>query len=311
MKRLVVCVIAVCLLFAAGCVKDSPVSSIAVDSSDIKYDITMKQDLLCLMAAYSGYITDVERKEDGKVYIAMKSGKRIPYDDKKTKSFEQKLDNPDLQDMMEQLYPLSDIDELIPQDFNPGRIRVYALLKEVYGSSQQQVQANLDNVVAGYRHFQFNRQNNAANAFKTAMGELVSLAQQRKDVVPFLFPLGGTFNYRLIAGTGRLSPHSFGISVDLAVNKKDYWKWVSRDEGQKRLNVYPDEIVKVFEKNNFIWGGKWGYFDFMHFEYRPELILKARYFSGEYENGEAWYGSKPEAYTGAKDYIRLIDKALE
>nr|WP_297937988.1 M15 family metallopeptidase [uncultured Campylobacter sp.] len=33
----------------------------------------------------------------------------------------------------------------------------------------------------------------------------------------------------------------------------------------------PEEIVRVFEKHGFIWGGRWVSFDTMHFEYRPEF----------------------------------------
>jgi hypothetical protein len=36
--------------------------------------------------------------------------------------------------------------------------------------------------------------------------------------------------------------------------------------------VHP-EIVKIFEKYGFIWGGKWFVFDNMHFEYRPEILI--------------------------------------
>jgi peptidoglycan LD-endopeptidase CwlK len=32
------------------------------------------------------------------------------------------------------------------------------------------------------------------------------------------------------------------------------------------------EIVAIFEKHGFIWGGKWYHYDTMHFEYRPELM---------------------------------------
>ena len=32
------------------------------------------------------------------------------------------------------------------------------------------------------------------------------------------------------------------------------------------------EIVRIFEKHGFIWGGKWHHYDTMHFEYRPELV---------------------------------------
>jgi hypothetical protein len=39
-------------------------------------------------------------------------------------------------------------------------------------------------------------------------------------------------------------------------------------------NNYPQEIVELFEKHGFIWGGKWSHFDLMHFEYRPEMLKK-------------------------------------
>jgi len=35
----------------------------------------------------------------------------------------------------------------------------------------------------------------------------------------------------------------------------------------------PDIVIDIFEKEGFIWGGKWTVWDNMHFEYRPELIL--------------------------------------
>jgi hypothetical protein len=34
----------------------------------------------------------------------------------------------------------------------------------------------------------------------------------------------------------------------------------------------PPEIVAIFERHGFIWGGKWRHYDTMHFEYRPELL---------------------------------------
>jgi hypothetical protein len=50
----------------------------------------------------------------------------------------------------------------------------------------------------------------------------------------------------------------------------------------KRLNhnderiiekTFPDgTIINAFEKEGFIWGGKWVIYDNMHFEYHPELI---------------------------------------
>ena len=42
-------------------------------------------------------------------------------------------------------------------------------------------------------------------------------------------------------------------------------------ESRRRTTV-PKEIVDVFEKYGFIWGGRWYHYDTMHFEYRPELF---------------------------------------
>jgi hypothetical protein len=89
--------------------------------------------------------------------------------------------------------------------------------------------------------------------------------------------LGGTFNWRKVAGTDRLSNHSFGAAIDLNVDKSAYWRWqpAAALPSFSRLN-WPTEIIEAFERHGFIWGGKWYHYDTMHFEYRPELIEFAR-----------------------------------
>jgi hypothetical protein len=42
----------------------------------------------------------------------------------------------------------------------------------------------------------------------------------------------------------------------------------------------PREIVEIFERHGFIWGGKWYHYGTMHFGYRPELIALAKSKSG-------------------------------
>ncbi len=285
-------------------------STASSDTNTIEYYQTMKRDLLCLMMAYPEYIANVEKEESGRVYLVMKSGRKILYDDKKTKSFEEKLSNSDLQDMMEQDYPLSYNKSLMEKNFDPGRRRVYALLKEVYGESKQQVESNLRNVYVGYRNYQFNNNNKAAEALQNVMKELIPITKKRKDIEVCVYPCSGTFNYRLIAGTNQLSPHSFGIAIDLARDKRDYWKWASREEGEERIASYPKELVEIFEKNNFIWGGKWGHFDILHFEYRPEIILKARYFGAKL-NDKEWYSGAPYEDPSVKNYIEKINQVFK
>lgn len=312
MKKLTIYIMMFCLLVNTGGVVKASTEHVNFKKENItEYDIRMKQDLLCLMMAYPEYVTNVERQDNGLVYLVMKSGKKILYDDKKTKNFEQKLANTDLQDMMDQIYPLSPIKNVMDKDFDPGRFRTYELLKEVYGGSKEQIQPNLKNVNVGYKKYQFNGNNNAAEALKEVMEELTPLAQKRGDIGANAFPAGGTFNYRYIKGTNRLSPHSFGIAVDLKVDKRDYWKWNSKEVGEKRLASYPKEIAEIFEKNNFVWGGKWSHFDIMHFEYRPEIVLKARYFWKKQDEEKVWYDGVPCDEDFVKSSIEKINKALD
>lgn len=297
MKKII---ITICVIITLA----SPVR--AADSS--KYEITMKQDILCLMMAYPEYIKDVTKENDGSVYIIMNSGKKVLYDDKKNKSFDEKLFNTDIQDMLEQPYPLTSINKVMDKNVDPGRLRVYPILNEVYGQSKSKVEANLKMANLGYRRFQFNGNNNAAKSLENAVNELLPIARSNRKVSSCLFPSSGTFNYRNISGTNLKSPHSFGIAIDLARDRKDYWKWVSKNEGDSRINFYPKEIVETFEKNNFVWGGKWNHFDILHFEYRPEIILKARYFGNKNNNEKKWYAGAPSEDKNVKEYIEKINR---
>jgi hypothetical protein len=94
------------------------------------------------------------------------------------------------------------------------------------------------------------------------------------------------WNWRNIAGSERLSYHSYGIAVDLQMRPQagmeTYWRWTA-EKGmdwrsvprEKRLEP-PGVVVGIFEENGFLWGGKWPWYDTMHFEYRPEILLLSR-----------------------------------
>ncbi|MBU3091884.1 M15 family metallopeptidase [Clostridium sp. CF011] len=280
------------------------------DQNANKYNIIMKQDLLCLMIAYPEYITNIE-ENNGHVYLIMKSGKKLCYDDKKEKNSQEKLSNPDLQDTLDQIYPLSAVKSIMESNFDPGRFRSYDLLSEVYGTSKKAVESKLTKVKVGYSNFQFNNSSSASDSLQSVMSELIPLSERNQNVRRCLLPCSGTFNYRVIAGTNRLSPHSFGIAIDLASDKSDYWKWASKEAGENRLSSYPNELVKVFENNGFVWGGKWSHFDILHFEYRPEIILKARYFTGNVGSKNAWYEGAPWQQVPIKNAIDRINALIK
>lgn len=273
------------------------------------YDTQMKQDLLILMMSYPEHITGIEKNDSGKVFVVMKSGKKFIYDDKIDKTPEQKLEKPDLQDIMEDLYPLTKDNKVPDKSYDPGRCRNYEFLNEVYGNSRTAIEKNLVSLKNAYPSCQFNSQNNAHGSLECALKELVSLSKGRSDISDLLYPGCGTYNYRLIAGTGKLSPHSYGIAIDLNTDKRDYWKWSTKEAAESRVKEYPVELVTAFENNNFIWGGKWGHFDIMHFEYRPEIILKAKYFTS-YNKDDNWYSGVPEDDENIKKYIDLIENTL-
>lgn len=310
MKKSLICLLLLFMLFSTGFMKKHNGKQ-DIENENNMYNVTMKQDILSLMMGYPEYIETIKKDEKEKVYLVMKSGKSILYDDKKDKNFQEKLNNPDIQDMMEQVYILDNITKLMNEEYNPGRIRVYKILKDVYGNSKHVIESNLVNVKVNYKNYSFNKNNNAATSLKNAIQEINCMCKNNGNVYSCIYPANGTFNYRVIAGTNRLSPHSFGTAIDLKSNKSDYWKWTSRIEGEKRLNSYPREVVKIFENNNFIWGGKWGKFDILHFEYRPEIIIKARYFKNKELEGKKWYYGAPYEKENVKKCIKLIDEKLK
>lgn len=311
MKVHVIILVMLFSFFVSGCgINRASDVAIKAYSMSVDNDIYIKRDLLCLMMAYPEYITGVKRDSNGNVYVVMKSGNQIIYDDGHKKTYEQKLGNADLQDMMEVVYPLFDIDTLMEKNIDPGRIRVHRLLKEVYGGSQQKITSNLKSVRAGGKVVSFNGNNSASESLKKVFVEISEAVKAQPRIYPFVFPVNGTFNYRVIAGTNQLSPHSYGIAIDLKSDKRDYWRWASRKQGQQRLSSYPKEVVRIFEKYNFVWGGKWGHFDILHFEHRPELIIKARYFVEEHEMVGPWYYGFPEDDEKVRGFIKIIDEAL-
>ena len=262
----------------------------AYEESVDDYICNTKRDLLVLMVTYPECIKDIEKDEDGFIYLIMQNNNKVLYDDRKEKNYEQKFYNSDLQDTLEQIYPLDMITDVMDEGKDPGRIRSYSFLSNMYGGSKEAVQKNITNKSTYYGTMMFNKVNGAADNLEKALNKVSELAKQNTKIYNFVSPTSGTFNYRVIKDTGQLSPHAFAIAIDLKSDPADYWKWCNREKGGKRIAIYPEEIVKTFEECGFVWGGKWAHFDILHFEYRPEIILKARYFGdNEASEGKEWY----------------------
>lgn len=119
---------------------------------------------------------------------------------------------------------------------------------------------------------------NAEMRIRAAMTDDAEL----RDFVHGLRQVHG-YNWRNIAGTQRRSYHSYGVAVDVIPASYGggfaYWRWAAEagidewwDLPLRDRWMIPQSFVEAFESEGFVWGGKWLFFDMMHFEYRPETF---------------------------------------
>lgn len=204
----------------------------------------------------------------GSFFAVLPDGRTLQFDDGKTKSPEQRLNAPDLKDVFAQRYPTGPIYEVTTPDFDPGRVRVDALFQARYGDPAQHV----DVVPLSMFGVRLRVHRLAVPAFTRVRARLEALVAKEPALRGFLSGLGGTFVVRNIAGTNRRSAHSYGVSIDINVQRSDYWRWQRPAAPLRWRNQIPQAIVDAFEAEGFIWGGRWYHYDTMHFEYRPELL---------------------------------------
>jgi hypothetical protein len=116
-------------------------------------------------------------------------------------------------------------------------------------------------------------------------GLIQAAAKIDSSIQPWITSLGPIEGYawRNIAITQTRSFHAYGLAIDLLPKqlggKQTYWLWTSQHRSDWYNVPYteryhpPDAVIKAFEANGFVWGGKWMMFDTMHFEYRPEVLF--------------------------------------
>ena len=119
--------------------------------------------------------------------------------------------------------------------------------------------------------------------------KVFALAKKDREVADFLKSLSRCYgyNWRQIRDSPTRSFHSYGIAVDILPkgwgNKIVYWGY-EKQKGNKNWMLIPLKsrwmppaaVIKAFEDEGFIWGGRWAIWDNMHFEYHPELFVAAR-----------------------------------
>ena len=259
--------LAVFICQCRGCSKGSSLQTETASNMPVmNEELTdfLPQGIRTLMFVYADCVTGYV---DG--YLLMADGERILYDDGVEKDFATMLDNSDPQDMF--IMPYDTLGEKPRYLSDAGRSRCEQLFKNMYGHSEAEVQKRLTTVEWFGQKIRFSPVNGCADSLRSVVRELTS----HSELLPYVRQ-ASSFYWRTVLGAKRQSAHSYGIAIDINTSFSNYWLWsnpgAKETDTIRYLNRIPLELVHIFEKHGFIWGGRWYHYDTMHFEFRPELL---------------------------------------
>lgn len=235
-------------------------------------------EILALLKAYGYLIESV--KIEGEEIILTVGGKDIYYKDGKMLSRDNLAHHDDFDSIFYQYKP-GPLQE-IPSPVEFPLHRASDFLDALIGPAEGVIRASSMWVPFLGRRVFIHRI--CVEPLKKVEAQIKECAGSSPEVQEFISQLSVIYSMKRkkIAGTNNLSYHSYGLALDLipkSYNGKNvYWRWSSvlyPEWGNIPLSRRwhpPDEVIQAFEENGFIWGGKWYYFDTVHFEYRPEIL---------------------------------------
>jgi len=257
--------------FALAAINASGIGASSAENTYGSAPDNIKDSLDRLVRSYPDQIAGHDNE-----FLILKNGLKFRLSDGRTnKTFRELLENPDIDDMFYSTYPTGAEPKQPAINADPGRVRFEPLFVALYGDCNKgDVVRNLRTIDWLPKHHggkvTITTRNGVATALEKVSRELDDLPD---NLIKYLVPSAGTYNCRTIAGSRARSMHAYGAAIDINTRFADYWRWISDDRTQPRWrNRVPIQIVRIFEKQGFIWGGYWYHFDTMHFEYRPELL---------------------------------------
>jgi hypothetical protein len=203
--------------------------------------------------------------------LIWRDGTRMPLSDgRPDKSSEEMLRGGSILDQIHLSYPAGTSAAALMPRGDPGRVRNRRFFDKMYGSCWKgEVAPRLAPVVwlprSWGRTVEITSVNGVAAKLAQVSEELDALPPAIKR---YAYPPAGTYNCRTVADTGEPSMHSWGAAIDINAAHSAYWLWPRA----AAADTLPSQIIDIFERHGFIWGGKWSHYDTMHFEYRPELL---------------------------------------
>jgi len=203
--------------------------------------------------------------------LIWRDGTRMPLSDGQPhKSFEEMLRRGSILDQMSLAYPAGVGTAALAPQSDPGRVRNRAFFDKMYGDCWRgEVAPRLVPVVWLPQSWGHTVRVTSVNGIAMRLAEVsAELDALPAPIKRYVYPTAGTYNCRTVADTGEPSMHSWGAAIDLNTVRAAYWLWPRAVAAE----TLPAQIIDIFERHGFIWGGKWLYYDTMHFEYRPELL---------------------------------------
>jgi len=230
--------------------------------------------LAALVAAYPDALLKFEGRA---LYWRDGTVTEIPNDE--PKPFEKTLRGASLLDQLRLPYPRGALKDPLMVNDDPGRFRNVAFFRKMYGNCWQgEVAKQLVTIAWLPKTYNYLIRATSVNGVAQKLTAISDEIEQLPDRIKrAAYPLAGGYTCRGIIDTGQPSMHSYGAAIDLNISMGDYWYWQRSANGVVSYrNRMPQEVVDIFERHGFIWGGKWYHYDTMHFEYRPELLELAR-----------------------------------
>jgi D-alanyl-D-alanine carboxypeptidase-like protein len=224
-----------------------------------------------LVRAYPDFLAGYDATD-----LIWRDGTRMPLSERlPTAGFADMLRRGSILDQTRQAYPVGPLPAGMVPTGDPGRVRNRAFFDKMYGNCWRgEVRSRLVSLVWLPRSWGRAIEATSVNA----VAQRLAAVSAEVDALPlavkrYAYPPAGTYNCRTVADTGQPSMHAWGAAIDINTAYGDYWLGHRSGTGDTgHFNRIPIELVEIFERHGFIWGGKWSHYDTMHFEYRPELL---------------------------------------
>lgn len=256
--------------FCLSCYNDQKDSTLSISNQQEEENELIPDGAISLLKHYK----QIRKYKNNYLYFF--DGDSLIFDDRIKKTYVDRLENPSISDQFYDEYVLGENFSKNRRFIDPGRYRNINFFKKIYGKTKDEVENNLTTITWCPKTVNKKIRVTTINNVHLKLIEISKILDTMPKFTKYISNPAGTYNWRNVRNSNRLSMHSFGMTIDINVENSNYWQWDCKCSDETKLinfkNQIPLELVMIFEKFGFIWGGKWYHYDTMHFEYRPELL---------------------------------------